>query len=116
MESTVLRLVETDSEGWIWVKVRKENFCVSFTFLPKDSIYYNNVDNDMFDSLAAGIRRYDSLGHIVIMGDLNARTGEQLDYQTDGKVFEKYINCMHGVNDDANECPLRERVSLDSVQ
>ncbi len=54
------------------------------------SFFYNE---DIFSTLQSEIIYFQSLGPVLLMGDLNARTGREADYiSSDG---DKYINSSH---------------------
>lgn len=48
----------------------------------KESVYFKNVDVDLYDLLESGIRKYADLGKIAVLGDLNAHTGVLDDRMT----------------------------------
>jgi len=81
----------------IWLKLQKELLCLDedmylcATYIPPyESPYYNE---DIFPTLQSEIVYFQSLGSVLLMGDLNARTGKEADYITsDG---DKYINNSH---------------------
>lgn len=78
----------------IWIKIQKEILCLDedlylcSTYIPPyESPYYNE---DIFSILQSEINYFQSRGSVLLMGDLNARTGKEQDYiSSDG---DKYIN------------------------
>lgn len=78
----------------IWIKLKRELLCLDedlylcATYIPPyESPYYND---DIFSTLQSEIIYFQSLGSVLLMGDLNARTGKEVDYiSSDG---DKYIN------------------------
>ncbi len=81
----------------IWIKLKKEILCLDEDLYlcasyipPRESPYYNE---DIFSTLQSEIIYFQSLGPVLLMGDLNARTGREADYiSSDG---DKYINSSH---------------------
>ena len=115
-------ILETNNDGFIWVKLCKDFFsladdiCLCFAYIPpNDSVYFKSHETGFFESLEAGIRQYASLGKIGIIGDLNARCANRPDFIQNSRDFENYIHVI-----DANDVPnmpvlLPERVSMDTV-
>ena len=71
----------------IWLKLDKNFFhfdndiFVCVTYLPPDnSTYSNHCDINCMDLLEEQIQLHSRSGNICIIGDLNARTAENLDY------------------------------------
>ncbi|MEW8547168.1 MAG: endonuclease/exonuclease/phosphatase family protein, partial [Candidatus Thiodiazotropha sp.] len=98
-----IEVIETDPAGFIWVKFCKDFFSLTFDLYncfcyipPKESIYFKNVDIDLYDVLENGIRKYSDLGKIAVYGDLNARTGVLDDRVISGHGLDKYIHCLEG--------------------
>ena len=79
-----IKLVEKNTSYGIWLKLEKSFFnldeniyiCGCYT-QPEDSVY---AIKDVFDTIENDISDFARLGKVVIMGDLNARTGNLLDY------------------------------------
>ena len=72
---------------FLWVKLCKSFFgfqddvFVCFCYIPpKDSVYFKNVDINFFDMLERDIRHYSDSGKIIVVGDMNARTGLSNDH------------------------------------
>ncbi len=68
----------------IWFKLDKsfaildkDLFICGLYIPPSDSPYY---DDEVFDTLHEEMNPYQTLGKILLCGDLNARTGSELDY------------------------------------
>ena len=95
-------------------------YCI-FMFLcfcyipPKCSIYYKNVDINLFDVLERDIRHYSDFGKIAVVGDLNARNGLSNDHFEGCANIEKYIHCLEGAElfDDC-DISVGRRYSLDT--
>ena len=64
------------------------------------TIYRNNVNEcDVFDQIESGVEKYKSLGNILIMGDLNSRTANEIDYITDDEFLNQDIQLLPNVDD-----------------
>ena len=71
-------------------------------YIPPKSptIHKNNVNEcDKFDQIESGVEKYQSLGKILIMGDLNSRTANQIDYITDDDFLNQDIQLLSNVDD-----------------
>ena len=53
----------------------------------------------MFDQIESGVEKYKSLGNILIMGDLNSRTANEIDYITDDEFLNQDIQLLPNVDD-----------------
>ena len=98
-----IEVLEKNSKGFLWVKVKKSFFCmetdlfICFCYIPpKDSIYFKNVDSDLFDILENGIRQYSDFGKVSVIGDLNARTGMLSDEPVGCDDIDRYIDSVNG--------------------
>lgn len=117
-----IEVVHKDSSGFLWVKLRKlffgleSDMFVCFCYIPpKDSIYFKNVDINLFDVLERDIRFYSDFGKIIVVGDLNARTGLSDDHFIGCENIDKYIHCLEGADlFDENEISVGRRFSLDT--
>jgi exonuclease III len=89
-----IHLIQSNEKGIIWIKLSKDfmksqydlYFCICYV-PPEDSTLYRNInsplfDFDLFDQLSADIRKYDDLGIVYLLGDLNSRTGTHEDFVT----------------------------------
>ena len=72
----------------IWVKLSKTFFkgwsenlflCVAY-FSPANSSYTTRTGIDFFANIEQDITNYNSQGQIIFTGDINARSGQKLDY------------------------------------
>ena len=72
----------------IWVKLSKNFFkewsenlflCVAY-FSPANSSYTTGTGIDFFANIAQDITNYNSQGQIIFTGDINARSGQKLDF------------------------------------
>ena len=68
-----------------------------------------------FESLEIGVRRYSSLGEVVIAGDLNARCGNRLDYIQPNGNFENFIPTIDCNDLESEYAELKPRESRDKV-
>lgn len=59
------------------MKVRTGYFFMCYLHPSKDSLYFNP---DSFRVLENDITKFSCLGHILLAGDFNARTGRALDH------------------------------------
>ena len=89
-------------------------FICSCFILPKDSVYFKNVDTNLLDIQDTNIRHYSDFAKVAVVGDLNARTGLSSDHFENCENLDKYISCLHGADlYDCNDCPVGRRFSLD---
>ena len=117
-----VEIIERHTSGFLWVKLCKtffgfqDDIFVCFCYIPpKNSVYYQNVDVNLFDVLERNIRHYYDYGKIMVIGDLNARTGLSSDHSESCDNIEKYIHCLEGaeLNLDA-DVSVGRRFSLDT--
>ena len=117
-----VEIIERHTSGFLWVKLCKtffgfqDDIFVCFCYIPpKNSVYYQNVDVNLFDVLERNIRHYSDYGKIMVIGDLNARTGLSSDHSESCDNIEKYIHCLEGaeLNLDA-DVSVGRRFSLDT--
>ncbi|MEW8545015.1 MAG: endonuclease/exonuclease/phosphatase family protein, partial [Candidatus Thiodiazotropha sp.] len=116
-----ITILEQNSDGFLWIKLDKQFFslqsdiCICFSYIPpKDSKYFKMFTVDPFETLEIGVRRYSEVGEIVIMGDLNARTGALNDFSTDSSLFDKYIDTLEGIESEFSSKLLTPRISMDT--
>jgi exonuclease III len=89
-----------EDDCFIWMKLCKSYFNMSkdvYLFAsyipPEGSTFYEHNNIDPFTSLEESVMQYQSLGDIVLLGDLNARTGELKDYIVKGS--NDFVNGKH---------------------
>ena len=78
-----IKPVLTTAEHFIWIRISKEltgytsdTFCCCAYIPPVNSPYYeSHPDINLFDLLKDDISKFSKHGHIMVMGDLNARIG-----------------------------------------
>ena len=83
------------SEGFVWLKLYanffdfEENVFLCGAYIPPENSK-NEVSQktDYFEALAVSVTKYSEQGNIMIMGDLNARTGRDSDQQTEIPVLD----------------------------
>ena len=97
-------------EAWpslFWVATEHIYLCVAY-LAPDSSSYAKNAEN--FKEFKNGIDRYASLGHLAVIGDLNARVGTR--QETVMSVNEQGINSTHGL---VNKLEISKRNSEDNT-
>ena len=99
-----VKTVETDPNGFIWVKLDQSYFnldtdvFICFVYIPPcDSVYFKLHETDFFSQLESGIRKYSEAGSVSVIGDLNARTSTNDDF---AQSSDDYINFLPTLNDD----------------
>ena len=116
-----IEVTSKNEVGFLWVKLCKSFFgfqddvFVCFCYIPpKDSVYYKNVDINLFDVLERDIRHCSDSGKIIVVGDINVRTGLSNDHFEGCDNIEKYIHCLEGsgLNLDS-DISVGRRYSLD---
>ena len=63
-----------------------------------DSTYWRKLDQNILDQIESDVYKYKHTREIILMGDLNARTGENIDHIT---------------NDSQKHLPLNEDYTVD---
>ena len=118
-----IEIIEKHSSGFLWVKLCKKYFRLTSDLYicfccipPKESVYFKNVDVDLYDVLESGIRKYADFGKISVIGDLNARTGVLDDRLVSCEGLDRYIHCIDGSDISENNvyCNICRRHSLDT--
>lgn len=110
--SSNVKLVSANEKGILWFKFKQHqmdsenDFYVCLCYIPpEDSALYRNENSplfnfDFFDFLNSEIRKYSQFGSVFIVGDLNSRTSDQLDYVPDINL-NRYV-----------DIPLNENTAL----
>lgn len=102
----------------IFLKVDKtsvrllEDLIICFAYIPPiNSPFYEGKDNSGVDLLESTLREYDiqTSESFLLMGDLNARTGDRMDYFT----FDRNIPELQTVEDLLDDSHMSPRVSND---
>ena len=78
-------------------------------------MYYQIDEFGFFESLEIGVRRYSSLGEVVIAGDLNARCGNRLDFIQPNGNIENFIPTIDCNDLESKYADLKPRESRDKV-
>ena len=74
-------------------------------------LIHHCINSVFFDRLCIDVRKYRDRGNVYITGDLNARTGEQLDY-----IPNIHLNCFVSTPDpDLPPCSLPARKNHDKL-
>ena len=91
-------ICEIDNKGIIWIKLCKTYFgfendlYICFVYIPPcNSVYYQSHEEGFFEVIEQKLRFYQCKGKVGIVGDLNARCGERLDFIQDIDRFNKFI-------------------------
>ena len=84
--------------GMMWCKFHKESFnsekdvylCICYV-PPEDSSLYTNSKSDLYqldfyEYISDEIRKHMDVGHVLLLGDFNARTGQEPDYVSDVNI------------------------------
>jgi exonuclease III len=110
-----------DADDYIWFRLEKTFFgldrdvfaCAAY-IPPEKSKYLNMRGNpDILDQITKDIAAYSEQGHIMLMGDLNARTANQKDYVSyDSDNLSDYCVLPNMNHIDAQ---LGQRCSQDNV-
>jgi hypothetical protein len=74
---------------FVWLKICKkhlkapEDIFVCMAYIPPtDSQYLASLGVDILEQINQGISKFSKMGHVILTGDLNARTGSELDLIT----------------------------------
>ena len=68
---------------------------ICFTYIPpSNSLYYTSHEVGFFELLEQDVRYYQQYGKIAIMGDLNARCGDRLDYLHDIYACNDFVQFL----------------------
>ena len=103
-----VKFLEHTYNDYIWLKVCKDFFGIEndiyICFIynpPENSTYTQSLQEDLFDLIEKDIVKYSDTGNILLMGDLNARTGNDLDFiQNDYRdneipLYDDYTPDLH---------------------
>jgi exonuclease III len=75
------------NDDYVWKKLSKSYFgldsdyyvCLAY-IPPENSRYYKDRNQDTLEYIESDIVKYSNMGHVMLIGDLNARTGIENDY------------------------------------
>ena len=79
-----VKFIDDEDNFCLWFKLEKTFFnlnadiFVSAIYIPPRNCVYSDVK--YFDILEDKIAKYSNLGEIILMGDMNSRVGESLDF------------------------------------
>ena len=98
-----IKFLEHKSNDYIWLKLcgnyfgMRQDLYLCFLYNPPaNSSYTQSLDEDLLDIIENDIINYSKKGKIIIMGDMNARTGHESDfienenYDLNIPLFENY--------------------------
>ena len=82
-----IEIVENNVEDILWLKANCQNgqntvdiyFCCTY-ILPKSSCRYQLEDVSKLDILQNNVIEFKNKGHVIILGDINCRTGTEDDF------------------------------------
>ena len=77
---------------------------------PSDSQYLATLGVDILEEIHKGISKYSKVGHTMLIGDFNARTGSEPDFVIDDSDHELPLQLNYLTD---TQIPLRN--SLDST-
>ena len=84
-----IELVPNSCEDSIWIKIKnEETFIGTYYVSPK---YSKSRDIDFFNTLNEEIENFQQKGNVFIQGDLNARTGSEVDFVLSGKRHDTLL-------------------------
>ena len=85
-----IKFLEHNSNDYIWLQLCSNFFGLNtdiylcFLYNPPDnSSYTQSLENDLFELIENDITNYSQKGDVIIMGDLNSRTGCESDFIAD---------------------------------
>jgi exonuclease III len=84
-----VRHIESKNENYHWIRLMKDFFsfendvymCVCH-IPPHNSTYTLRNGDTVLEEISSDVTKFSQIGHVVICGDLNARTGKKVDYIT----------------------------------
>lgn len=80
-----VKLLKNTSSEFQWVKLSKDHFgfdkdlFICFSYI-SPCVFHNKSDSDSLEAIIRDIHTLKNSGHILLCGDLNARTGLDLDF------------------------------------
>ena len=82
-----IKILKSNDSETIWVKLCKEDFelkediYIGFVYIvPRQSCHVDTYLEDRFQVVENQVQHYKSKGHVMLLGDFNARTAQQLDF------------------------------------
>ena len=113
-----IKFLEHSCNDYIWLQLCSKFFgCdqdIYICFLynpPENSSYIKSLDHDLFDLIEQDILKFSKFGQIIIMGDLNARTGNDSDFI----INENFDSHMPLFNNYCPDVDIFTRLSRDNT-
>jgi hypothetical protein len=113
-----IKLLEHTNNDYIWLKLCKKNVGVTYDIYlcymynpPANSTYTQSLQEDIFDLIENDLAKYSEKGHILIMGDLNARTSDDNDFIPN----DSNDNTVQQYDDYTPDVEIINRFSRDTV-
>ena len=82
-----IKFLTHKNDDYVWLKLSKSyfrldsNYYVCLAYIPpENSRYYKDRNQDTLEYIESDIVKYSNMGHVMLIGDLNARTGIENDY------------------------------------
>ena len=101
-----IKFTHAQNNDFVWLELDPHFFGLKQTIFicyaydpPQESTYSKRMDQNILDRIESDICKYKSKGEIILMGDINARTGTNID---------------HIANDESNYLPLDSDYTLDT--
>jgi exonuclease III len=103
-----IKFIPSPNNDYVWVELNRKFFntqqniylCVAYV-PPFNSTYTRRLEENILDRIETDVYKYKNKGDIILMGDLNGRTGRNQDYIR---------------NDSDRHLPLNEDYSIDINQ
>ena len=113
-----IKFLEHSNDNYIWLKLSKQFFGISddiyLCYLynpPAYSSYTKSLQEDLFELIENDLANYTNKGNILLMGDFNARTGNETDFIQNDYSNNK-ISIFNDYDPDSN---ILNRYSRDGV-
>jgi len=112
-----ISVVETHQCGIVWIKLCKSLFhfnipyhiaCVYLPPQQSNILRHFNNELDIFDLIETGIEKYQLQGKVMLTGDVNSRTSNEIDYI----IFDQFLDNNSDLQQ--NICPSM-RINMDPV-
>lgn len=115
-----IKFLKHQNDDYVWLNLDKdylnlsENIFLCYAYIPpENSSYYVQRKQHTLDFIEAEILEYSQLGSVMILGDLNARTGTKSDYVTqdadvvtiENLLVERDVELGSRLSQDLKICP-----------
>ena len=86
VDQMIIKEVKSDNPDAVWLKIKKQflnssiDLYVAFTYLSPVNSKNKNFSKNIFSRLRKEIEKFMALGAVIILGDLNARSGSRHDF------------------------------------